>query len=76
MAIHSAYNRYKPSDIVGENYSDYRCPQSGKRTFATRADAKVNAKRMAKAGSGNLRPYICWHCHEWHIGHPRVYGPE
>lgn len=48
--------------------------QTGKRIYADRASGKAAAKRMAKLGHGNMRPYQCPHCGgQWHIGHQQVY---
>lgn len=40
-----------------------------KRVYVSRAAGKSAAKLLAKQGQGNLRPYVCPHCDEWHIGH-------
>jgi len=42
---------------------------TGKRSYFERCNAKVAARLVAKNGHGNLRPYVCNECHEWHIGH-------
>lgn len=49
-------------------YSHVNCV-TGKRAYFNRSGAKVAARLLAKNGKGNLRPYVCWECHEWHIGH-------
>lgn len=41
----------------------------GKRTFATRAEAKAAIIRQAAHGGGKLGAYRCPHCGRLHLGH-------
>jgi hypothetical protein len=52
-------------------YFTVDCP-SNKRSYGTRSVAKRAAKELAKKGHGNMRPYICYHCDQYHICHPLV----
>jgi rubredoxin len=52
------YNAWVTSDCL-----------SGKRAFATRADAKSHARKAKQFGAGHMRAYACPQCQYWHIGH-------
>jgi len=40
----------------------------GKRQFLTFTEAKGAAKNAARRNDGPMRPYMCRHCHKFHIG--------
>ena len=50
--------------------------KTNKRVYETRSAGKTAAKLLAKKGYGNLRPYICPHCDEWHIGHQNYWRKD
>jgi hypothetical protein len=39
---------------------------SGKIGFHTRGEAQWHGER----GQERLRPYLCWHCHQFHLHNP------
>ena len=42
-----------------------------KRKYVTRAEAKEKAKELIRyERRKGLKPYKCWFCIYWHIGHP------
>ena len=44
---------------------------SGKRKFASRTMAEVEAKRIRKKTKTKMGPYYCEFCTYWHLGHNR-----
>ena len=55
-------------EAIGDRWVTSDCKTS-KRAYQTRSDGKTAARLMAKRGQGNLRPYTCRTCGNWHIGH-------
>jgi hypothetical protein len=43
----------------------------GKRQFLTFTQAKGAAKNAARNNSEPMNPYMCRHCHKFHIGNTR-----
>lgn len=46
----------------------------GKRTYATRAEARQAARRHVATGHGKIAVYRCPHCASLHLGHPPTGG--
>jgi hypothetical protein len=46
----------------------------GKSAHADRSGALIAARRTTKYTQVGdwLRPYLCPHCHKWHVGHPQT----
>lgn len=44
-----------------------KCATNMKRTYRTRARALMCAARIAKGGGGQLYPYKCPGCRQWHL---------
>lgn len=38
--------------------------------YATEANAKRAAHILSRKTGEWFRPYICWNCRQWHVGHP------